>query len=156
SRSVFAMVTAPVVVRTRMIDGPQIQTGHPGRNVKAYLALCADGLQRERVVRAAQQCVGTYADADRGIALNAAVAAGEVARVDCAGRREHAPPQRYVFRPAKIDAIGVDAADIRVCGAADGGDEHALQVQSRTDDESDPAGAVAGETAGFDVGLDAG
>ena len=58
---------------------PQLQALQSGRDVQAHLALHAERLQRDRIVRAADQHVAADADADRGAALRAGVIAGEIA-----------------------------------------------------------------------------
>ena len=91
---------------------PQFQVRQPGRHIEAGLGLCTDGLQREGVIGTADQRIGADADADRSVALHAAVVAGEVARMDHTGRREHNPAQRHVLRDAKVDPDAADDANI--------------------------------------------
>src|ERR1700738_2497544 len=57
---------------------PKFQAFQPGRNAEADLALQAERLQRDRIVRAADQRVAAGTDADRRTALRAGVIAGEI------------------------------------------------------------------------------
>src|SRR5258708_5427220 len=94
------------------IGRPQFQVRQSGRHIEAGLGLCTDGLEREGVIRTAYQRIGADADADRGVALHAAVVAGKVARMEHTGRREHTPTQRHVLRDAKVTPDAADDAEI--------------------------------------------
>ena len=63
-------------------------------HIEADLAFDAQRLQRDGVVRAAIHHIGADADADSAPPVDARVIAGEIAKADLLGRREHAPGQR--------------------------------------------------------------
>src|SRR5438067_1421399 len=59
---------------------PQFQALEPRGDVQTDLTLQAEWLQRDRIVRPADQEVAASTDADRRAALRARVVAGEIAR----------------------------------------------------------------------------
>src|SRR5712671_2885107 len=146
----------PRVTRRGNIGRPQFQACQSGRHIEAGLGLRTDRLQREGVIGTAYQRIGADADADRGVALHAAVVSGKVARMDHTGRCEHRPAQRHVLRNAKVDPDAADDAEIVMRRTAACRNEHALEVKRRTDHVTDPAVAAAGEAADLDIGLGAG
>src|SRR5262249_54774443 len=101
------------------------------------LALCADRLQRKSVAGTAEQRVGADADADRGVALDAAVVAGEVAGMDRAGRREHDPAQRHVLGHAEINSEAMDDAHVGV-RRTDGVNTHSMLSTEPTTNPTPP------------------
>jgi len=62
----------PRVTRRGNIGRPQFQACQSGRHIEAGLGLGTDRLQREGVVRSADQRIGADPDADRGAGGNAA------------------------------------------------------------------------------------
>src|SRR5438067_3889840 len=66
--------------RDRLSPRPQFQALQPGRDADADLALHAERLQRDRVVRAADQRVAADADAEGRAALRADVITRKIAR----------------------------------------------------------------------------
>jgi DNA polymerase-3 subunit alpha len=87
-------------------------------HIHAGLALQAERLKREGVLRTAPQQVAAAAETERDIAADAAIVAGEVAAADTAGRRMNGPGEAGVLGDAEIDAEAGDMRQIRLGPAA--------------------------------------
>ena len=107
----------------------QFEARDAGGNAQAGLTLHADRLQRDRVVRAADQRIGADADADRGAGGRADIVAGEVAAAETAGRREHRPCHRDLLVDADVEADAPHGGVIGLARAAGRRTEHAAQVR---------------------------
>src|ERR1700731_1309867 len=101
---------------------PKFQTFQPGGDAQPGLALHAERLQRDRIVRAAYQHVAAEPDADRRAALGAGVIAREIAGAEPRHRRVHAPGERRFLGDTEIEADLADGRDIAVLW-------HALDAQ---------------------------
>src|SRR5882757_343191 len=125
---------------------PQFQAFQSGRDADADLALHAERLQRDRIVRSADQRVAADADAERRAALRTGVVAGKVARPKPRHRRKHAPGQHRLLGDAEIESDLADGRDIAVFRHALGA-QHAAEIGHRADDEPDTGAAAAFENA---------
>src|SRR3569623_1822817 len=128
----------------------QLEVHDTAGDVEAGLALQAEGLQREGVGRTANQEVAAAADADRGIAANAAVAAGQVTRTDLGGRGMHAPAEIGLAGRTEFDAEAADGGNITF-GTTAAALEHAIEVGRGRQDLADIRTAVAAKNANLDA-----
>src|SRR5271170_3043428 len=64
----------------------EFQTLKSGRNAQAHLALQAERLKRDRILRAADQRIAAGTDTDRGAALRTGIIAREIARPELGDR----------------------------------------------------------------------
>src|SRR5438477_6600764 len=119
----------------------QLHRFKTGRNAEADLALDAQRLQRDRILRTADQPVRADADTRCRAALRASIAAGNVAGAKPADWSKDAPCQCRLLGDTEIDTDLLDARDIEIIGTAIG-PQHAAQIGDRADDEAD-AGAAA-------------
>src|ERR1700759_3662649 len=87
---------------------PQLQAFQSGRDTEADLTLHADRLQRDRIVRAAEQHVTADPDAERRTAVRAGVVARKIARAKPRCRRIHRPSQRRLLGDAEVDTDLLD------------------------------------------------
>src|SRR5258705_1925261 len=115
------------VERDRLSSRPQFQAFQPGRDADADLALHAKRLQRDRIVRSADQRVAADADTERRAALRAGIVAGKVARSKPRHRRKHAPGQHRLLGDAEIESDLADGRDIAVFRHALGA-QHAAET----------------------------
>jgi len=81
---------------------------------KAGLPLQAERLQRERVLRAANEEVGTDTDADRRIGTNATVAPGQGAAANTMARRMNRPGKAGLLGDANVEANAMNGCHISV------------------------------------------
>jgi hypothetical protein len=124
----------------------QLETDEAARCVEAGLALNAERLERDRVVRPADQQIAAAADADLGVAADATVVAGQVATADAAGRGVHGPREVGALGDADIKAETGDGRDVRLRTTAPAG-EHAIELRGRSNHHADVLAAVAFEKA---------
>src|ERR1700722_5160735 len=125
---------------------PKFQALQTGRDIEADLALQAQRLQRDRIVRAADQHIAACPDADRSTALRAGVVARKVAGPEPGDRRPHAPRQRRFLGDADINAYLADGRHVAVLRHALDA-QHATEISNRADDEADAGAAAAFEHA---------
>ena len=130
---------------SKPVNRLQLQRRNAAGRANACLALKADGLQRDRVVRTAEQCVDTGADAERCVGGSADVDAAEVARR--AGRRVDRPRQHGGLVDADVEADAPDRRNIAMA-CAGMGPENTLEVGERSND------VLLGDASAFkDAGL---
>src|SRR6185312_7198587 len=135
----------------RLRRGLQGDRADTGRHVQALVAFQRKRLQGDGLVEAADQGIGADADADRGAGGAAGIGARQSAWPNVRAGRKHAPDQNAAFGVADIDAELVDRADIMLTRMS-AGTVGAMQVFRRAEDESKPAGHVAGQVADLDAG----
>src|SRR5947207_2392316 len=139
-------------VRDKLPSRAKFQALKPGGHAQADLALNAERLQRDRIVRTADQHVAAQADADRRAALRAGVGARQIARPEPRDRRIDAPCQRGLLGDAKIQADLADSRDIAVFRHALDA-QHAAEIGNGADDETDARAAATFEDADLDARL---
>ena len=96
----------------RESDRLQLDIGDPGRDVQPGLALHADGLQRVRIRRTADQKVAAETDADRRVGADPAVVTREIAASNPPSRRVHRPGKPGLLGEAQIHAVATDGCDV--------------------------------------------
>ncbi len=97
--TVMAMLAVmPAVTARGELHRLEVETDNAAGHVDAGLALNAQGLKREGILRAADQQVTAAADAERNVTAHAAVVAGKVAATDALGRCMHRPRQGWCSR----------------------------------------------------------
>ena len=99
-------------------DGFKLEADDAAGYVHAGLALQAERLKREGILRTAPQQVAAAAEEERGVAAHTAVAAGEIARANAPGWRMHGPRKAGVLGDAQIDAEAADMRQVRLGTAA--------------------------------------
>ena len=124
----------------------EVEADDAAGHIDAGLALQAERLKREGVLRTAPQQVAATADAERDVAAHAAVVAGEVAGADAPGRRMHSPGKRGVLGHAEIDTEAADVRQVRL-GPAALAVENALKRGCGSDHHADVLAAVTFEHA---------
>src|SRR5262245_40442988 len=97
----------------------ELQYADAGRDVEAFDALDAHGLQDDGFIAAADQGVGAHPIDGGHAAGDAAIVTGQRARTDVAGRRNHAPQHDAVLAIADIDAVFFDRAAVAIDAALD-------------------------------------
>src|ERR1700687_6144205 len=135
--------------RSKMASLPswaQFQAFQPGRNAEADLALHAERLRCDRIVRSADQHVAAGSDPDRRAALRTGIITGEIARPEPRHRCKNAPCERRFLGDAEIEADLADGRDVAVLWQALGA-QHAAEVGHGAHDEADARTAAAFEDA---------
>jgi len=145
------MPMAVVVPRSAHIGRPQIDIDDAGDGAQAGLALQAQRLQRNRIVRSANQQVGAEADADRGIGANTAEVTGERAAAEPVAWRVDRPRKAGLRRHAEIETETLDARNVGLSRRAGIAAENALQFRRRADNIADVLAALAFEDAGLNL-----
>src|SRR6516162_11529751 len=92
----------------------QADRSDAGGDVEPGVAFDADRLQRDRAVGTADQHVGPDPDPGSGAACGSDIVAGQCARRQIGGWREHRPNQNAPLRIADIDTEFVDRAGIEL------------------------------------------
>src|ERR1700687_458588 len=135
--------------RSKMASLPswaQFQAFQPGRNAEADLALHAERLQCDRIVRSADQHVAAGSDPDRRAALRTGIIAGEIARAEPRHRCKHPPGERRFLGDAEIEADLADGRNVAVLRHALGA-QHAAEVGHGAHDEGDACSAATFDDA---------
>jgi len=108
-------------MRTRTVGAcaSQFAPGNPHGDVKTGLALEAQRLKREKIIRASHQRIGIAAKPPPRHRWSHPVATREIAGADPMHRREHRPSQHRFLGKADIDARAMQnslIAGLRPCG----------------------------------------
>src|SRR5882724_7719875 len=108
---------APALLRPLLFGGdrslplPQFQAFKARGDAETDLSLYAHRLQRDGIVRTADQHVATDTDAERGAGIGADVIAGEIALPEPRHRREHIPGERGLLGDTDIETHFLDDGD---------------------------------------------
>ena len=132
---------AAAVAGLRLI--PQIDRADARRDVEARTAFEADRLQRNCSVGAAYQHVGADPDPDRGASGRADKVAGERARREVGGWRQHRPDEHTGLRKSDIDPEPLDGACVMFRSARSG--KSAAQRSGGAEDKAPAARHIAGK-----------
>src|SRR5689334_21896821 len=127
----------------------QAESGNAGGDIEAFLALDAEGLQRDRLLEAPDQHIGAEADADRGFRRRPAIAALECAAVRLAAG-EHRPGHIALAGEAYIDAEPRDPPGIEFRPATARPAESAFHLSRRAEDQPDAGRHLAVQGADLD------
>src|SRR5580658_2219757 len=111
-------------------------------HVDAGVPLDTDGLQRDRLGRAAEQHIGISTDAGGRARRDAAVVPGQCASLQVGARSQHCPDNDTALLKADVHAEFRNLAGV-VFGPSLAG-EYATQVAGGSEDEAPSAGHVAG------------
>ena len=154
--TMVVMPMAVVVTRSAHVRRTQLDIHDSGDRADAGLALQAQRLQRNRVIRTAHQQVGTDADTRRRVGADATEVTGERAAAEPMARRIDDPRQTGFRGGAQIESEALDARDIRFRRCAIAAAEHALHFGGRSDHVTDVRAAMAFEHAGLNLLLSLG
>jgi hypothetical protein len=108
----------------QLFDGPQFESGDADGDIETGLALEAQWLKCERIIRPCDQGVGIAADPH--YRASTAIITPKIARADLMDRREHGPLQRRLLGKAEIQADAAHHSVITVLRPPGRG-EHARQ-----------------------------
>ena len=114
------------------------------REIDADLSFHRQRLQRHRFARAADQEVGTDAEADRNVAAGADGFSRQRARRDGGRARQHRPRHHAAGSDADIEAKAADGADV-ILGPAALRSELTTESLARSNEEADTSGRPAGQ-----------
>ena len=141
-----------VLARRHHLRRTQIDVGNACGDVEAGLPLQAERLQREGIVRTANQQVAAEADADRSVGANAAEMTGEIAASDLIGRRVNGPGKTGLLGETKVETDTIDPGDVRF-GATRRAFENALHFSAGSNDEADVWATLARQHADLQLRL---
>gem|GEM_PF-4063852 len=126
----------------------QIHVNNARNCSKTDLALQAEGLQREGVLRATDEEIGTNADTDRRIGTNAAVMSAQSARANAVARRVNRPSEACLRGNTKVKAKTMNGGHIRVRTTINTA-ENTLKLRRRSHDVTDILTAFAFQNTGL-------
>src|SRR5258708_21334654 len=120
----------------------KFDSGDTSGDVQPGVARQADGLQRGKILRTANQEMAAATDADRRVGADAAVIAGEIAASNPGGRRVDRPAQPGLVGDAEVEPEATDGRQIWF-GTTALALEHTFQAGGRANDEADILSAFA-------------
>jgi hypothetical protein len=91
---------------------------HAASDAETGLALHAERLKREGILRSANQGIAAHTDNNGGAGADTRIISGEVTGTELNGRREHRPGQRGLGGDAEVDANLGDARGVEIVRTA--------------------------------------